>query len=49
MRNTVKAVEASKISVKSLVVHSLASAEATLTGDEREMGVVLVDIGGGTS
>ena len=49
LRNTVKAVEASKVSVKSLVVHSLASAEATLTGDEREMGVVLVDIGGGTS
>ena len=49
LRNTMKAVEASKVSVKSLVVHSLASAEATLTGDEREMGVVLVDIGGGTS
>ena len=49
LRNTVKAVEASKVSVKSLVVHSLASAEATLTGDEREMGVVMVDIGGGTS
>ena len=49
LRNTVKAVEASKVSVKSLVVHSLASAEATLTGDEREMGVVLVDIGAGTS
>jgi cell division protein FtsA len=49
LRNTVKAVEASKVSVKSLVVQSLASAEATLTGDEREMGVVMVDIGGGTS
>jgi cell division protein FtsA len=49
LKNTVKAVEASKVSVKSLVVQSLASAEATLTGDEREMGVVLVDIGGGTA
>ncbi|PKB77931.1 MAG: cell division protein FtsA [SAR202 cluster bacterium Io17-Chloro-G9] len=49
LRNTVKAVEGGKVAVKSLVVHSLASAEATLTGDEREMGVVLVDIGGGTS
>ncbi|HCP23606.1 MAG TPA: cell division protein FtsA, partial [Dehalococcoidia bacterium] len=28
---------------------SLASAEATLTGDEKEMGVVLVDMGGGTT
>ena len=49
LKNTVKAVEASKVSVKSLVLDSLASAEANLTGDEREMGVLLVDIGGGTT
>ena len=49
LKNTVKAVGASKVSVKSLVFQALASAEATLTGDEREMGVVLVDVGGGTS
>ena len=48
LKNTVKAVEASRVSVKSLVVESLASAESTLTGDEKEMGTVLVDIGGGT-
>ena len=49
LKNTVKAIEGGRTSVKSLVVQSLASAEATLTGDEREMGVVLVDIGAGTS
>lgn len=49
LKNTVKAIEANKTTVKSLVLHSLASAESTLTGDEREMGVVLVDIGGGTT
>ncbi|MDA1127336.1 MAG: cell division protein FtsA [Chloroflexi bacterium] len=49
LRNTVKVIEANKASVKSLVLHSLASAEATLNGDERELGVVLVDIGGGTT
>ena len=49
LKNKVKTVEAAKVSVKSLVLQSLASAEATLTGDEREMGVVLVDIGEGTS
>ena len=49
LKNTVKAVEACGVSVKSLVLQSLASAEATLTGDEREMGVVLADIGGGTT
>jgi cell division protein FtsA len=49
LKNVVKVVEGCNIPVKSLVVQSLASGEATLTGDEREMGVVLVDIGGGTS
>ena len=49
IKNTVKAIEGNKVSVNSLVLQSLASAEATLTGDEREMGVVLVDIGAGTS
>jgi cell division protein FtsA len=49
VRNTVKAVESSRVSVNGLVLQSLASAEATLTGDEREMGVTLVDIGSGTT
>ena len=49
LKNTVKVIEANNASVKSMVLHSLASAEATLSGDEREMGVVLVDIGGGTT
>ena len=49
LKNTVKAVQSAKVSVRSLVLQSLASAESTLTGDEREMGVVFVDIGSGTS
>lgn len=49
LKNTIKAVEACKVTVKSLVLQSLASAEATLTGDEREMGAVLADIGSGTT
>ena len=49
LKNTVKAVESSRVPVNSLVLQSLASAEATLTADEREMGAVLVDIGGGTT
>ena len=49
LKNTVKAIEIGKASVKSMVLHSLASAESTLTGDERELGVVLADIGGGTT
>ena len=49
LKNTVKAIETGKASVKSMVLHSLASAESTLTGDERELGVVLADIGSGTT
>ena len=49
IKNTVKTIEACKVGVNSLVYQGLASSEATLTGDEREMGAVLVDIGAGTS
>jgi cell division protein FtsA len=49
LKNTIKVIESNKATVKQMVLHSLASAEATLSGDEREMGVVLVDIGGGTT
>ncbi len=49
LKNLVRAVEGCKISVRSLVLQPLASAEAVLTEDEREMGIVLLDIGGGTT
>ena len=49
LKNLVKVVESCKLSVRCLVLQPLAAAEAVLTEDEREVGVVLVDIGGGTS
>ena len=49
LKNTVNAVESNRMPVNSLVMQSLASAEATLTADERELGVLLVDIGSGTT
>jgi len=49
MDNVVRAVEGADIEVGSMVLEPLASAEAVLTGDEKQMGVVLVDIGGGTT
>ena len=49
LKNTVNAVESGRLSVNSLVLQSLASAEATLTADERELGAVLIDIGSGTT
>ena len=49
LKNLVKTVEGCKVSVRSLVLLPLAAAEAVLTQDEREIGAVLVDIGGGTT
>ncbi len=49
LQNTIKAVESRDVFVRSLVLQGVASAEATLTGDEREMGVMMLDIGAGTT
>lgn len=49
IRNLVKVVSEIGIDTQSLVFSGLASAEAVLTETEKELGVVLVDIGGGTS
>ena len=49
LQNTINAVETRDVYVRSLVLQGIASAEATLTGDEREMGVMLLDIGAGTT
>lgn len=49
LKNNIKVVQAGKVPVNSLVLQAMASAEATLTGDERELGCVLMDIGGGTT
>ncbi len=49
LQNTINSVESKDVTVRSLVLQGLASGEATLTGDEREMGVALLDIGAGTS
>jgi cell division protein FtsA len=47
--NVVRSVENSHLQVKSMVLEPLASAEAVLSAEEKETGVVLVDIGGGTA
>lgn len=48
-QNIVKSCNKSGLNVAEIVLEPIASAEAVLTQDERELGVVLVDIGGGTS
>ncbi len=49
LENVVRSVEEAGLQVKSMVMEPLASAEAVLSAEEQETGVVLVDIGGGTS
>ncbi|PLK58508.1 cell division protein FtsA [Candidatus Palibaumannia cicadellinicola] len=47
-KNMVKAVERCQLRVDRLIFAGLASSYAVLTDDERELGVCVVDIGGGT-
>ena len=47
--DTVKSVESCGVSIRGLVLSVLASSEATLSEDEKEMGVVLADIGDGAT
>ena len=49
MKNIIKCVEELGIEVDSLVFTGLAVAESILTDTEKELGVCLVDIGGGTT
>jgi len=49
IHNLVKCINQVGIEIDDLVLASLASGEAVLTENEREMGVVLADIGGGTT
>jgi cell division protein FtsA len=48
-QNIVKCVNRAGFKVNDIVLEPLASSKAVLTGDERELGVLLIDIGGGTT
>ena len=48
-KNIEKCVNRVGLKVRNLILEPLASAEAVLTDDEKEAGVALVDIGGGTT
>ena len=47
--NIIKCANRTGLDVSSIVLQQLASAEAVLTDDEKDLGVCLVDIGGGTA
>jgi cell division protein FtsA len=48
-RNICRSIQKSGMRVRDLILEPLASAQAVLGPDEKEMGVVLLDIGGGTT
>jgi len=48
-KNIEKCIRKAGLSVKDMILEPLASSDAVLTDDEKEAGVVLVDIGGGTT
>jgi cell division protein FtsA len=49
LQNLVNAVNKAQMRVKRTVLQQLASAEAVLTPDEKELGIAVIDIGGGTT
>ncbi|HEC13106.1 MAG TPA: cell division protein FtsA [Acidiferrobacteraceae bacterium] len=48
-QNITKCIRRCGLEVDDIILEQLASSEATLTDDEKELGVCLVDIGGGTT
>lgn len=48
-QNIVKCVNKAGLEVQDIVLQQLASSEATLTPEEKELGCILVDVGGGTT
>jgi cell division protein FtsA len=49
VQNVVRSVNRAGLAVQDIVLEPIASAEAVLFPDEKELGVVLIDIGGGTT
>jgi cell division protein FtsA len=49
VQNVIRSVNRAGLEVDDIVLEPLASAEAVLCPDEKELGVVLIDIGGGTT
>ncbi len=49
VQNLVKCIRSIGIDIEDLVLEPLASSEAVLTEDEKQVGVIMADIGGGTT
>lgn len=48
-QNIVRSVNRAGLDVKDIILEQLASSEATIASDEKELGLAVVDIGGGTT
>jgi cell division protein FtsA len=49
IKNIVNSVKAANIEIQDIIIEALASSEAVLTSEEKESGVICLDIGGGTT
>jgi cell division protein FtsA len=49
VQNVIRCAERCGLTVADVVLEALASAEATLSDDEKEIGVAVIDVGGGTT
>ena len=49
VQNLVRCCEMAGVKIRDIILEPLASADATLTDDEKELGAFMLDIGGGTS
>ncbi len=49
VQNIIKCCEKAGLEVKDIVLEQLAASEAVLTDDEKDLGVALIDLGGGTT
>jgi cell division protein FtsA len=49
IKNVINSVKAANIEIEDIILEALASSEAVLTPEEKESGVIMLDIGGGTT
>ncbi len=49
IRNVANCVKAANLEIEDIIIEALASSEAVLSNEEKESGVILLDIGGGTT
>jgi cell division protein FtsA len=49
VRNVIRSVNRAGLQIQDIVLEPLASSEAILSGEEKELGILLIDLGGGTT